>query len=191
MLYRNVEKIILILIGSAFTFVAILVYGCSFIMQDFWQISFFNLLQLFTNLFIAVIIAYYLGNRHSDKQIQKNLFLGVLNDIVKILEDELDFLVDFMRQTGKPKSKRQKVLLLLTKISNKITVLEDDNHLPDNKIKKLVTKIREHFDSVDDIIGAGDFVQANSFSDDSINKVVKNSNDIIFLIDQIKLDIFN
>ncbi|MFA5239740.1 MAG: hypothetical protein WC476_08565 [Phycisphaerae bacterium] len=160
-------------------------------MQDFWQISFFNLLQLFTNLFIAVIIAYYLGNRHSDKQIQKNLFLGVLNDIVKILEDELDFLVDFMRQTGKPKSKRQKVLLLLTKISNKITVLEDDNHLPDNKIKKLVTKIREHFDSVDDIIGAGDFVQANSFSDDSINKVVKNSNDIIFLIDQIKLDIFN
>jgi uncharacterized membrane protein len=191
MQYRIVEKFLFILIGFVLAFVAIVVRDCYSTMHpSFWRMSFYDLLQLSTNLFIALIIVHYLRNRYSDRQTQKNLFLGILNDIAKIFEDKSDFITEFMQKTTKPKSNRQKISLLLAKISNKITVLEKDEHLSDGKIKILVANIRDHFDNIDEIIGSGDFVKAESFSDDNINKVLKNIYGIIFLIDQIKLNVF-
>jgi hypothetical protein len=70
-------------------------------------------------------------------------------------------------------------------------MLQDHAGQFDDKTKKLVKDLRDHFDAVEEIIAGGkEFVRTQPFSDDSINKVVKNTFEMISWLDQIKLGIF-
>jgi hypothetical protein len=193
MRYRIVEKISLFLFAFFCAVVAILARDCYCAKgTEFWQMSFYNILQLGTTLFIAFFIAHHLKNRYSDKQLQKNLFLEVAKDIVKIFENEFDFLFNFMQQTERNEDNKIKVLLLITKISNKITILEDHADRFDENTKILVSRLRGYFDSIENIVSGGeDFVKPVSFSNDNINNVLRTSFNIIFVLDQIKLNIFD
>ncbi|MHC4692061.1 MAG: hypothetical protein ACYS67_04910 [Planctomycetota bacterium] len=159
---------------------------------DFWQVRLFDILRLVTNILIAIVIVYYLKNRYSDRQIQKNLFLEVVSDIVRILDSESDDLFKFMKQTTRNRSNKAKILLLLKRISNKITILEEYDDRFDVKVKNLITRLRRYYDVINEIVvGENDFVQSKSFSDDNINRVLKNIFDIGFVLDQIKLNLFD
>jgi hypothetical protein len=187
------KNILIFLLAFICAFVALSICNSCIAKQpEFWQISFRDILQLSMTLFIAFFIAHHLRNRYSDKQIQKNLFLEITNDIAKILANESDFLREFMQQFSRAKSDKIKVILLLKKISNKITVLETYSCRLDDNTKKLVARLRGYFDIINQIVaGEDDFIKAESFSDDSINKVLKNTFDIIFVLDQIKLNLFH
>jgi hypothetical protein len=163
-----------------------------FISPTLWSFNIIDLLSLIVYSLIAVYIAYYLRNRHSDQQIKKRLFLEVTADIAKIFENELAFLLEFMKTNSGKEEERIKVLLSLRKIVNKIYILEQHKNSFNDGTKQFVEEIKGYFDKIrKTIAGDEDFIKPSSFSEESINNVLKNSYDILFKLDQVKLSIFD
>lgn len=158
----------------------------------FWSFSIIDLLSLIAYSLIAIYIAYYLQNRYSDQQIKKRLFLEVAADITKIFEEELGNLISFMKEKSKKEEERVKILLILRKTNNKIYILEKHKNSFNTNTKKFVEEIKGYFVELrNTIAGEEDFIKPSSFSADSINSVLKNSNNILFKLDQVKLSIFD
>lgn len=158
----------------------------------FWECSFFNLLQLAAAIIIALFVTHFLKNRHSDNQVQKNLFLQIVSDISKILENESSVLISFMESSSHALDKRQKLLLLLKKISNKISILEQHKQEYNGKIAILMGEVRDALDSIRQAIADDpNFHEEASYSQENINKVMKSIFDIMFKLDQIKLNLFS
>ena len=163
-----------------------------FISPTLWSFNIIDFLSLVVYSLIAVYIAYYLQNRRSDKQIKKRLFLEVAADIAKIFEDELGFLLEFMRTNSRKEEERIKVSLTLRKINNKIYILEQHKNSFNDVTKEFVEGIRGYFVEIKKTIaGDEDFIKPSSFSEESINKVLKNTYHIFFKLDQVKLSIFD
>jgi hypothetical protein len=163
-----------------------------YISPTLWSFNIIDLLSLIVYSLIAVYIAYYLRVRHSDKQIKKRLFLEVAEDIGKIFEDELAFLLEFMKANSEKREDRIKVLLKLRKINNKIYILEQHKNSFNDDTKKFIEEIKGYFVKIKETIdGDEDFIKPSSFSEDNINSVLKNSYDIYFKLDQVKLSIFD
>jgi len=191
--YRIAKTCSLILIGFIIAFISILVCDYYDSMGTvFWQVRLIDLLRLVTNVLIAIFIVYYLKNKYSDRQRHKTLFLEVISDIANIFNEKSDVLLDFMRKADRTNNKKIKLLLFLKQIDNKINVLETHDHQFGEQIETLVKRVRNHFNIIDNLVaGSKDFVETRSFSEDSINKVLKNTFDITFLLDQIKLNLFD
>ena len=162
-----------------------------FMHPTLWSFNIIDLLSLIIYSLIAIYIAYYLQNRHSDQQIKKKLFLEVTADIAKIFEDELAFLLEFMKTNSEKKEERIKVLLTLRKITNKIFILEQHKNSFNVGTKNFVEEIKRYFGEIKNTIaGDEDFIKPSSFSEESINGVLKNSYNIFFKLDEVKLSIF-
>ncbi len=166
---------------------------CDYISPNLWSFNIIDLLSLIVYSLIAVYIAFYLQNRYSDKQIKKRLFLEVSADIAKIFEDKLAFLLEFMKTNSTEKNEEKiKVLLTLRKINNKIYILEQHKNSFNDVTKKFIEDIRSYFGEIKNAItGDEDFIKPSSFSAESINSVLKNSYNIFFKLDQVKLYIFD
>lgn len=163
-----------------------------YISPTLWSFNIIDLFSLIVYSLIAVYIAYYLRNRYSDQQIKKRLFLEVAVDIAKIFEDELAFLLEFMKTNSGKEEERIKVLLTLRKINNKIYILEQHKKSINDSTKKFVEEIRGCFGEIRKAIaGDEDFIKPSSFSEESINIVLKNSYNIFLKLDQVKLSIFD
>jgi len=189
---RKILKISsLIFIGCA---IGILTDSISFhydlIKPAFWDFSIIDLLSLVVYSLIAIYVAFYLQNRYSDLQIKKKIFLGVAGDIAKIIEDELAFLQEFMMTNSG--TDKEKVLIILKKINNKIYILEQYKIGFNKDIEKFVEEIKSCYSEIKTIITGGDeFSKSKTFSEENVNRVLKNSNDIIFKLDKVKLSIFD
>jgi len=72
----------------------------------FTQCSLFNVLQLLATLGVAVLVAHYLRNRYTDKQLHDSRFVEVAADMSRTLESELGRIVEFMEDTSRPQSGR-------------------------------------------------------------------------------------
>ena len=164
-----------------------------FINPTLWSFNIIDLLSLIVYSLIAVYIAYYLRNRYSDQQIKKRLFLEVTADIAKIFEDELAFLLEFMKTNSEKEEERIKVSLILRKINNKIYILGQHKESFDDDTKEFVEEIKGYFEEIRTTMDGGDddVIRPSSFSVESINSVLKNSYNIFFKLDQVKLSIFD
>jgi|GEM_PF-5076991 len=191
MLRRIVEYIVLFLFLSIVIVTIKLLWAINHEEIGFWRCSLFDLLQLTTTLLIAMVVAYYLGNKYSDRQIAKNLFLQITNDISHLFETESHVWNSFMKANPGTEEDRTRVLLILRKISNKITILENHKIKFNRYVKTLVPDIRNHFDEIKKTITGDDFMAPKAFSEESIRKVLKNGDDLIFKLDQIKVSIFD
>lgn len=179
-------------------FLAVCILFCILLMAvnyrkvTFLECSLFNLLQLIAAVFIAIFVAHYLRNKYSDHQVQKKLFLEIVNDISKIIENETSSVLSFMQAGSRSKDERSRVFLLLKKIGNKITILEQHKNLFNESGKKLIVDIRNDHDLMRQFITDDyNFFTSKAYSKDNINKVLKSTFDMIFKLDQIKMNIFN
>ena len=119
--------------------------------------------------------------------VNNNLWINIVNDICQTFESESGKLFDFMGKTKKTTEDEREVLLLLRRVSNKISVLENhESHFCD-EIKDLVSSIRKDSNDIKSIVTGDDFVRPKSFSAGVVNKVLKEITDIIFNLDKIKL----
>jgi len=157
--------------------------------NSFWQFSLFDLISFAIYILIGVYVAHHLKNRFSDRQIKKNLFVDIANDIENLLEKNLPCLTSFMKSNSDTEEERIKVLLILRKINNKIHVLEKYK-LVSHNITKYVNIIRKDNDEIKEIITGDEFSSPRTFTQQQINKVYKFSCDLIFNLDEIKLNIF-
>ncbi len=193
MLRKLLKIVIFIFIGFV---IGILTHSifCHYdlIKPTFWSFSIIDLLSLIVYSSIAIYVAFYLQNRYSDIQIKKNLFLGVAGDIAKIFEDELAFLQEFMITNYGTEKEKIKVLLILRKINNKIYILEQHKIGFNKDVEKFVEEIKSYYSEIKTIItGRDEFIKTKTFSEENVNRVLKNSYDIIFKLDQVKLSIFD
>lgn len=155
--------------------------------SEFWGFTLFGFVQFVATVFIALFVTYYLKNRHSNEQIAKGVFLNIVDNICKTFESESNALFDFMAKTKKSKKDEREILLLLRRISNKISVLEEHQKHFSTEIKDIVVSIRNDSNDIKCVVTGDDFVRPKSFSDESVNRVLKEITDIIFNLDRIKL----
>jgi len=80
------------------------------IKPTFWDFNFIDVLSLITYSVIAIYVAFHLKNRYSDQQMKKNIFLRIVDNIEKILTDELPFLHSFMKNNPNKEEEKNKVL---------------------------------------------------------------------------------
>jgi hypothetical protein len=193
MLKKLLKIFSLIFIGCAIGILTLSIFDYyDLIKPTFWDFSIIDLLSLIVYSLIAIYVAFYLQNRYSDLQIKKKLFLVVAGDIAKIFEDELSFLQEFMMANPKTEKEQIKVLLTLRKINNKIYILEQHKKGFNKHVEKLVGEIKSCYSEIKTIITGGDeFIKPKTFSEESINRVLKNGYDIISKLDQVKLSIFD
>ena len=159
------------------------------ISNSFWQFSLFDLISFAVYIVIGVYVAHHLKNRFSDRQIKKNLFVDIANNIENLLEKNLPCLTSFMKSNTDKEEERIKVLLILRKINNKIHILEKYKDIFQN-ISRYVNSVRKDYDEVKEIITGDEFSSPKTFTQQQINDVYKFSCDLIFNLDEIKLNIF-
>ncbi len=164
-----------------------------FVNPTLWSFNIIELLSLIVYSLIAVYMAFYLRNRHSDQQVKKRLFLEVTADIAKIFGDELAFLLEFMKTNSEKEEERIKVSLILRKINNKIYILGQHKDSFDDDTKEFIEEIKGYFEEIRTTMDGGDddVIRPSSFSEESINKILKNTYHIFFKLDQVKLSIFD
>ena len=78
---------------------------------------------------------------------------------------------------------------MLKKINNKIHILENNKTLFQN-ISKYVNRVRNYYDKIKEIITGDEFSSPKTFTQQQINEVYKFSCNLIFNLDEIKLNIF-
>ena len=64
---------------------------------SFWQFSLYDLISFTGYIVIGVYVAHHLKNRFSDRQIKKNLFVDVTNNVENLFEKDLPCLISFMK----------------------------------------------------------------------------------------------
>jgi len=153
----------------------------------FWQFKLFDLISFITYVVIGVYVAHHLKNRFSDRQMKKNMFVSIANDIEKLFEQELPCLHSFMKSNSN--KEKIKVLTVLRKINNKIHILEDHKEVFTG-ISKHVMKIRQDYNRIKEIITGDEFDSPKLFTQTQINDMYKFTDKVILSLDEIKLNIF-
>jgi len=187
------SKISFILLGiTVLLIVGIAMYGHYYIaLPGFYQMSLYNLIQLSITVFIAWFIAHYLRNKYSDRQTKKQLFISVSNDISLILEKHIASWLNFLRTETRSAEEKTNISLTFRRISNKITILEQQNGNFHKEIDKTVEKIRGYYDEIKQTITGDGFDSPQSYPPEVISKIQKLTDDLIFVLDDLKLKIFD
>ena len=192
MLIRTIKTIIIFFVGFFAGGIIITIIDCyEKIKPSLWDFNIIDILTLATYWIIGFYVTYYLVKRSSDRQMKKKLFLEIAKDIEEILETNFVFLQAFMKDDHNKEKERKKVIIILRKISRKITVLVKNNQNLNNKITPLVADIKECYFEIKEIITGDEAFTLQSFSDESVNKVIKKIDDINFKLDLVKLNIFD
>jgi DMSO reductase anchor subunit len=155
----------------------------------FWQFKLFDLISFISYVVIGVYVAHHLKNRFSDRQMKKNMFVSIANDIEKLFEQELPCLHSFMKSNSDKKDEKIKVLTVLRKINNKIHILEDHKEVF-TSISKHVMKVRDDYNIIKEIITGDEFDSPKLFTQTQINDMYKFTDKVILSLDEIKLNIF-
>ncbi len=156
---------------------------------SFWQFSLYDIISFTGYIVIGVYVAHHLKNRFSDRQIQKNLFVTITNNVENLFEENLPILISFMKLNTDQEDERIKILLILRKINNKIYILEKYKNIFQN-INNYVINVRNRNDKIKEIVTGDEFSSPNIFTQQQISEVLKLSCDLILNLDEIKLNIF-
>lgn len=158
--------------------------------SSFWEFRLIELIRLITYSLIAVYVAYHLRNRFSERQMKKNCFLAIANDLGELLEEKLADFQRFMRSTSEEQETRVGVMLTLRQMNNKIYILEKYKDAFSRDVASLVDTIRADYDQIKQTMTGDEFTSPSKFSEDHINRVTKGACDIVFSLDKVKLGIF-
>jgi hypothetical protein len=157
---------------------------------SFWSFTLFDFVHLITYATIGVYVAYHLRNRFSDQQTKKALFIEITSDIKKLFEQVMPDFGSFMKSSSNKQDGRNKVILGLRMISNKIHILEEHKPGFSRDISTLVEKIRDDYTKMKQIITGDDFATSVPFSDASMPDVCRHMANINHYLDEIKLRVF-
>jgi hypothetical protein len=188
---RVIKISALLFIGCCIGGTSVIIFDCyDMIKPTFWELKFIDVLHLILYLVIAIYFAYHLQNRFSDQQMKKNVLLRIADDIQTIFEKELPSIEAFMED---PKKGRNKTTLTLRKISNKINIFEvnKDKQGFNKNMAEMVGKIRNDYKQIKRTITDEEFGTDKSFSQESINKMLSYSCNLILHVDQFKSSVFN
>jgi len=189
---RTIKISLVVLVSFCIGLITALILGhYAEIKLTFWEFTLIDLVSLITYSVIAVYVAYHLRNRFSDRQMKRDFFLRIVDDIQKILEEKGDFLKSFMKDNPEDEATRTKLMILLRKISNKIRILELNKETFNENVAGLVEKIRNDYIEIKNIFTGDDYFANKSFTSEHVNKMTKYSDTIIFNLDQVKLGIFD
>lgn len=159
--------------------------------QGLWDFTFFELLKFVAMVFIAIFIAYYLKNRYSDRQIKKQVFLDIGDNLRDIFEEKMEELLKFMEKESRSREDRNRMLLLLKRLSNKIRILEEHKNDFESEMAGLIETIREDYSEIKSIVTGDDkFSEPGAYCVEASSKVMRLTYKILFNIDQVKLRLF-
>ncbi len=160
-------------------------------MPGLWDFAFFDLFKFVVTVFIAVYITYYLKNRYSDRQVEKKIMLDIADEIRQICEDKIEAFVEFMQKGDRCTEEKNRMLLLLKRISNKISILESQQDEFGSRVGTLIEALRVDYRTIKRVVtGDEKFVQTGAYSAREISGVMKLVYRMLFNIDQLKLTVF-
>jgi len=160
-------------------------------MPDFWDVRFFELIKFVATIFIAVYFAYYLKNRYSDRQDQKKLFIGILDDISNIY-DEPEEMLAYLRKANKTQEDRNNINLSFKRTTNKIYILKEQKERFNSKVAELVDSLdREHLKIRELVCDEPIYNDGTDvFPNHEIGEVMKSVTNMILWSDEAKLNLF-
>ena len=160
-------------------------------LPNFFEFKLFDFIKLVATILTAVCIAHYLKNKHTDRQIQKQVLIKFLDDISEFYSDQ-DFILGYMRKSRKTQDDRNEITISIKKINNKIHVITMQSGYFKSKVKELVETIKLEHDEVRSLLLDEPIFNRSSdvFPDDKIASYMKHATKIILLIDTAKISLF-
>lgn len=193
MLGPLIEKTAYLVIGVLVGMFLLFLYAACFLnVESLWDFSIYDLLKFIVTLFVAVFIAHYLKNRHSDLQLKKKTFLELLNQVQEKYDNSIPDFYKFMMNKNRKSEDRNRITLLFRLLSNKIDTVYNMRQEYNIGVGMHCDRLRKCHREIKTLItGDPAFTTVNVYPLTTINNSISKVYHALSTIDNIKLKVFS
>lgn len=187
---KNLTKVIFTIIGIIVGIISfILIKHFDLVKDDFFDITLTSIIELISYILIVTFLSYMLGNKLSKDEQKRQIVSDLLDDIRNIIQSEENTIEELI--TKYDHKSKQKLLLRLRTISNKLEALKQVSKKSKLNIEEYLNRIDKEFYSLKEIITGDEWSDKLEYSNNDFPKINRSQQNIIKDIDSAKINIYS